>query len=158
MDMAPRLENGSLMVNSKFANWYRIVSDATARGLRPSTYKVNIRDLLASHGFVEIHEQIIVIPLGSWPVDPEQKQIGYLYNVALERGLEAISMAPLSRIYNWKKAAVVDLCSGAKQELGSKEFRAYCNLYVNSPLSSSCTESYLQCTRHIWTARRPDNG
>jgi hypothetical protein len=162
--MAPRAEDGALLANSKLANWHRLVSDATERAYRPSTYKTDTRGLLAMRGFVDIQEQIIQIPVNSWPTDPEQKDIGRWYNVGFAQGLEAMSLAPLTRMYNWEPADVVKLCSEVKQEIGSKKFRAYCNMSVSS-FPSACgliigkfsyrVANNIMDNRHIWTARRP---
>ena len=59
----------ALLVNSKLANWHRLVSDATERACRPLARMMDTRNLLASRGFVEIQEQVI-------RVDPQQKDIG----------------------------------------------------------------------------------
>lgn len=131
IDMAPRAEDGALLANSKLANWFRLVSDAIERAYRPLAYKTDTRGLLSSRGFVDIQEQVIPIPVNSWPNDPRQKDIGRWYNVGFAQGLESMSLAPLTRMYNWEPAAVVNLCSEVKQEIGSKRFRAYCNMLVS---------------------------
>lgn len=140
--MAPRAEDGSLLANSKLANWHRLVSDATERAYRPLAYKTDTRGILTTRGFVDIHEQIIKIPLNSWPTDPLQKDIGRWYNVSIAQGLEAMSLAPLIRMYNWEAEAVIKLCSEVKQEISSKKFRAYCHMLVSPsfvPLHSHYT-------------------
>lgn len=162
--MAPRAEDGSLLANSKLANWHRLVSDAVERAYRPSPFKTDTRGLLASRGFVDIQEQIIQIPVNAWPENPRQKDIGRWYNVGFAQGLEAMSLAPLTRMYNWEPADVVKLCTEVKQEIGSRRFRAYCNMLVSCscfllhPDSSSHSAAFLTrspINRHIWTARRP---
>ena len=136
--MAPRSEDGVLLVNSKLANWHRLVSDAIERAYRPPTYKTDTQGLLEKRGFVDIKKDIIKIPLNSWPADgkeeeeAEEKNIRRWYNVAFGLGLEAMSLAPLTRMYNWERTAVVKLCSEVEEEISSKEFRAYCNMLVSS--------------------------
>jgi hypothetical protein len=139
--MAPRSEDGALLANSKLANWHRLVSDATERAYRPLAYKTDTQGLLTARGFVEIREQILRIPVNSWPTDPIEKDIGRWYNVGFAQGLEAMSLAPLTRMYNWEPAAVVRLCSEVKQEVCSKQFRAYCNMYVCPSFKSTFTQT-----------------
>lgn len=123
------------MADSKLANWVRIVSDATERAYRRLAYKTDTRGLLAARGFVEIEEQIIQIPVNSWPTDAHQRDIGRWYNVGFAQGLEAMSLAPLTRMYSWEPGAVIKLCSEVRQEISSKRFRAHCNMYVQPPAS-----------------------
>ena len=130
--MAPRSEEGVVLANSTLANWYRLVSDAMERTYRSLAYKTDTRAVLGSCGFVDIQEQIIHIPLNTWPKDWKEKEIGRWFNVAFGRGLEAMSLAPLSRIYHWTQEEVADLCSKVQNEMKSRQFRAYCRMLVPS--------------------------
>jgi hypothetical protein len=84
--------------------------------------------MLESSGFVDIQEQVIQVPLNPWPVDPHLKDIGRWYNLGLTQGLEALSLAPLMRIKNWKRADVDRLVQDVKREICSKRYHAYCNM------------------------------
>lgn len=141
--MVPRGEDGVFLVNSKLANWLRLLAEATERAYRPMVYRMDTKGLLEARGFVEIQEQIVKIPLNSWPTDPLQKNIGRWYNVAFAQGLEAMSLAPLTRMFNWEQSAVVDVCSEVKQEISSKKFRAFCNMYVSPSPTFSMHPKFL---------------
>lgn len=128
IDMAPRCDDGSLPPNCQLATWYRLVMDATARAYRPMAYNADTRLMLERQGFVEIQEQVIKVPLNPWPADPHLKDIGRWYNLGLTQGLEAMTLAPLTRMSGWNKADVERLCSEVKREICSKKFHAYCNV------------------------------
>jgi hypothetical protein len=102
--------------------------DATARAYRPMAYNADTRIMLERQGFVEIQEQVIKVPLNPWPADPHLKDIGRWYNLGLTQGLEAMTLAPLTRMSGWNKADVERLCSEVKREICSKKFHAYCNV------------------------------
>jgi hypothetical protein len=91
------------------------------RAYHPLAYKTNARAELVSCGFVDVQEQIIRIPLNPWPKDPEEKNIGRWFNVAFGYGLEAMSLAPLTRMYNWQHTAVAELYKRVKREIDSKQ-------------------------------------
>ncbi|KIM93983.1 hypothetical protein OIDMADRAFT_61246 [Oidiodendron maius Zn] len=101
--MAPHSEDETLLAETKLANWYRLISDAVELAYHPLAYKMNIRGLLVSCGFVDIHEEA-----GRW------------YNVAFSQGQEAMSLAPLTRMYKWEPARMAKLCSEVKREIRSK--------------------------------------
>ncbi|KAF8854588.1 methyltransferase LaeA [Acephala macrosclerotiorum] len=136
IDMVPRCDDGTLPPSSHLVQWANYLLDATARASRPLAYNPNIRSMLEGAGFVEIQEQIIKVPLNPWPADPHLKDVGRWYNLSLTQGLEALSLAPLTRINNWSKADVDRLTAAAKRDICSKRYHSYSNM-------------------HIWVARRP---
>lgn len=81
-------------------------------------------------GFVEIQEQVIKIPLNPWHSDPHLKDIGRWYSLGLTQaqGLEALTLAPLSRMSNWKKPDIEALVGRVKKEICSKKYHVYHNM------------------------------
>ena len=84
--------------------------------------------MLEAQGFVDIHEQVIMIPLNPWHPHPHMKDIGRWYNLGLTQGLEALSLAPLMRIKGWKREDVDRLLQEVRREVCSKRFHVYCNM------------------------------
>jgi len=48
------------------------------------------RPAMEAAGFVDLHEKELKCPLGDWPTDPQQKQVGLLMNEALLGDLEGM--------------------------------------------------------------------
>ncbi|TVY23017.1 Secondary metabolism regulator LAE1 [Lachnellula hyalina] len=136
IDMLPRCDDGTLPLNSQLVNWTRAIYEATELAYRPMAYNTQTRAMLESVGFVDISEEVIKIPLNPWPTDPHLKDIGRWYNLGLTQGLEALSLAPLMRVKNWKRSEVDQIVQEVKMEVCSKRIHAYCNM-------------------HIWIARKP---
>ncbi|KAK8187599.1 LaeA-like protein [Phyllosticta capitalensis] len=137
IDLEPRCDDGTLQPNSPLVQWYNYVADATERTSRPIAYNHNTRHMLQQAGFIDIQETIIRAPYNSWPADPHQKEIGRWYNLGICEGLEALSLAPLTRIYRWDAVQhVKPLVEAAVRQIRTKKIHAYNNI-------------------HIWTARRP---
>lgn len=125
IDIVPRCDDNSLALNSELFHWTRSVLDATARSYRPLAYNEETRSMLERQGFVEIQEQIIKIPLNPWPADPHLQDVGRWYNLGLTQGLEALTMAPLSRMSNWKLDRIDKLVTDVKREICSKRHHIY---------------------------------
>lgn len=130
IDFVPRCDDGSLPPTSSLNQWARYLGDATERNFKPMAYNHNTRHYLERQGFVDIEEEIIRIPLNPWPADPLQKDTGRWYNLGICQGLEAFTLAPLTRIAGWKKADVDQLLAEVKKEICSKKYHAYNNMYV----------------------------
>ncbi|KAF2140091.1 uncharacterized protein K452DRAFT_60631 [Aplosporella prunicola CBS 121167] len=137
IDIQPRCDDNTLSPDSPLVKWYEYLADATERASRPIAYNHNTRQMLQASGFIDIQETIIRAPYNSWPADPHQKEIGRWYNLGISEGLEALSLAPLTRVYRWDaQQHVRPLCEAAVRQIMSRKIHAYNNI-------------------HIWTARRP---
>ncbi|KAF2731559.1 LaeA-like protein [Polyplosphaeria fusca] len=137
IDVEPRCDDNTLAADSPLVKWYGYLQDATARASRPIAYQHNTRQMLQAAGFIDIQETIIRAPYNSWPNDPHQKEIGRWYNLGITEGLDALSFAPFTRVYNWDlNAHVKPLIEAARQQICNRKIHAYNNI-------------------HIWTARRP---
>ncbi|CZT00557.1 related to methyltransferase [Rhynchosporium agropyri] len=136
IDMEPRCDDGTLPADSSIIQWTKLLFDATAQAYRPLQYNHRTGAMLQEIGFVDINEQIIKVPLNPWENDPQLKDIGRWYNLGLTQGLDALTTAPLTRMFGWSKVDVDRLVANVKREICSKKLHVYCNM-------------------HIWIARRP---
>lgn len=128
IDMEPRCDDGTLPANSSITTWTRLLLEATAHAYRPLAYNTETRSMLERAGFVDIEEQVIRIPLNPWPKDPFEKDIGRWYNLGLTQGLQALTLAPLTRMLNWTPEEVERLLVDVKREVCNKKYHVYCNL------------------------------
>nr|BAP58881.1 methyltransferase [Alternaria alternata] len=137
IDMEPRCDDHTLPPDSMLTKWYGWLADATHRVSRPIAYEHRTRQLLQQAGFIDIQETVIRVPYNTWPNDPHQKDIGRWYNLGLTEGLEALTIAPLTRVYQWDlNAHVRPVLESVRREICNRKIHAYNNI-------------------HIWTARRP---
>jgi hypothetical protein len=84
--------------------------------------------MLKERGFVDIKEEVIDVPLNTWKIDAFSKEIGRWYKLGLTQGLEALTLAPMTRIRGWKKLDVDHIVEEAKREICSTKIHAYCQL------------------------------
>lgn len=129
VDFTPRCDDGTLPANSQLAQWYGYLADATQRANRPIAYQTNTRQMLETAGFIDIAEVIIRAPYNSWPADPHQKEVGRWYNLGMTEGLEAVSLAPLTRVYQWNATEHVKPFLGeVKKQICNRKIHAYNNM------------------------------
>ncbi|KAI9806533.1 MAG: Secondary metabolism regulator lae1 [Piccolia ochrophora] len=136
LDMEPRCDDGTLPPDAMMNRWWRYLAEATARVNRPIAYNPYTRHMLQQAGFVDIQETVIRVPLNAWASDSHSKDVGRWYNLGLIEGLEALSLAPLTRVCRWHLDDVKRIVRDVKKEICNKRIHAYNNM-------------------HIWTARRP---
>jgi hypothetical protein len=129
IDMEPKCEDGTLQSDSVIKQWYDYLVDATSRNHRSVAYRHDTKDLLRNAGFIDIEEQIIRAPLNGWPNDPHQKQIGKWYHLGLSEGLEALSLAPFTRLFDWDaEQHVQPLLKEVAKEISKSKIHAYNNM------------------------------
>jgi SAM-dependent methyltransferase len=143
IDFTPRCDDGTL--NDGALNiWYQHLVGATSAIGRSIAYDPLTGQKLKEIGFTDIREEQIIIPYNSWPADKKDRDVGQWYRIALSEsqeleccyGMEAMSLAPLSRIYQWPVDHVRRLVSDALQQVSNTNIHAYNRL-------------------HVWTARAP---
>ncbi|KAJ9632033.1 hypothetical protein H2203_000434 [Taxawa tesnikishii (nom. ined.)] len=130
VDLEPRCDDGTLDPRAPLAVWYQHLAEATARAHKPIAYQHNTRQLLEQAGFIDIKEQVIRAPYNRWPKDPMQKDIGAWYRLGLAEssGLEALSLAPFSRVFNWPVPEIRRFAQEVRHQIGQSSCHAYNNM------------------------------
>ena len=129
IDLRPRCDDSTHPgKQSPLFRWYDYIEDATTRGSKSIAYLPNTVDMLRNQGFVDIQETVIRLPLNSWPQDPHQKAIGRWYNLGMCEGLEAMSLGPLTRVFQWSPQDVRRLVGEVKTAVCNRNYHVYNNL------------------------------
>ena len=74
---------------------------------------------LADAGFVHCQEQVVRIPIGSWPLYPAQKELGRHWREVILSGLEGEALAVLTRGLGWSKAEAEVLVRNLRREVAT---------------------------------------
>ena len=144
IDLEPRCDDGTLDPHGPLPAWYNYLRDAMTAGGRSIQYNLQTKQMLKAAGLTDISETEIKLPLNSWHREETLRSVGLWYNIALSQGhqknggygLEAMSLAPFTRINKWPLEHARRLCRDALIQLSDSTVHAYNRL-------------------HIWTARSP---
>lgn len=98
------------------------------RAHRPIEYQNNTRELLARAGFVDIQEQIIRLPYNTWPAGTKEREIGRWYGTGLPLYLEALSLAPFTRVFRWSPDDVKAIVKSVADAVVTRKCHAYNNV------------------------------
>ena len=124
IDMKPYCDDGTLEPHP-LVDWYNYLTDATYRTSREIKYQENTVQMLRDRGFVDITDTVVILPLNAWPADTHLKTVGRWYNLGLCEGLEALSLAPFSRVYNWPVQDIRRLVAEVKAAVCNKRMHVY---------------------------------
>ncbi|KAK2746529.1 methyltransferase domain-containing protein [Colletotrichum kahawae] len=97
---------------------------------RPFVHVPSLVPMLKEAGFVDVKIVPFKWPIGPWAKDPHYKELGeWAYANALE-GLEAWTIAALTRALNWSYAEVQILLSEVRKDMKDRSIHHYCPLWV----------------------------
>jgi len=125
IDWTPRCE-GPLPPDFKLPLLFEeLLSAMDEAGLPMRVDAAATKDRLRHAGLVDINEEVIRVPWNGWPVDFEEKETGRWFNLSLTQTLQALTMAPLTRVRRWTYQQVNDLVDQVKAELGRKQVHGF---------------------------------
>ncbi|KAI6352636.1 hypothetical protein MCOR25_009349 [Pyricularia grisea] len=90
------------------------------------------RSMLLNHGFDDVQEQAIVLPISNWADDERGREIGRWFNLALNHSTLPMSLAPLFRVMKKTPQYIDELNKAASREVCSQAHTdgVYCMLYI----------------------------
>ncbi|KAF7557577.1 hypothetical protein G7Z17_g603 [Cylindrodendrum hubeiense] len=116
----------------------RLCCDAALKFGREFQEFGKLKDLMAEIGFVDVVETHLKWPSNTWPKDKRLKEIGAWNNENMGSGLEAFTMAPLTRGYGMTADEVNLLLVDVRKDLNNRAVHAYWpvySLYAKKPES-----------------------
>ncbi len=94
-------------------------------------------------GFVNVEKKLFKWPTNSWPKSKELKEVGLWTLANIGAGLDAISMASLTRGLGMTKDEVLVYNSAVRKDLKDRKIHAYWPMYVGpSFLSPAWTKLF----------------
>lgn len=130
IDLQARSDDGTLTASHPLYTWQQYLLESTERAGKPLRYDARTGQLLKDAGFVDVQEVIMKLPLSPWPSDPYLKDCGRWYNLGLSEGLEAFSLAPMTRVMGYSAEHVKSMLGPVQKDINNKQIHAYHNLYV----------------------------
>jgi len=89
------------------------------------------KDLLEEIGFVDVVEKRTQFPIGTWALGEKMKTLGAWMRVDLLAGLQAMSMAIMTRGLGMTPKEVEENLAKVKIEVESNKLHAYFPVYVS---------------------------
>lgn len=126
IDFTPLSGDDSLPADSRLRHWAREMNAAYEQARQPLVLEPNTEAWLKQAGFEDIKRNIKEIPYHPWPSSEFQKEVGRWFNLGMIHGMEAMSMAPLTRHRGMTKEGVKALLTEVKREICTRAYRSHC--------------------------------
>ena len=120
-------DDGTLSPNDPLVTWQNLMNEAAVKSGRIIAAGPLLKDHLINAGFEYVTETVVKTPLGLWPADKTEKEVGlYMREVMLE-GLEGITVALFTRVLGWDIKDTLELVNKCKKTLQNKKVHIYSN-------------------------------
>ncbi len=121
----PKCDDGTLRPDSQLLTWAGLLAKAAGKMGRPINLASRYEQMLAEAGFEDIKVVEEKWPSNRWEKDEKLRELGRRNSKTLQKGLEAISMALLTRGLGWTFLEVVVLCAHVRLELMNRNIHVY---------------------------------
>lgn len=106
-------------------------SDALHRAMRTACVPLDLNEQtngrLKAIGFTNITQSTVRLPISPWSTQEDEKNLGRWFNTIIYT-VDAIIMAPLTRIKKWSQDDVLRLTNDIKEEIRSLSIHSYYKL------------------------------
>ena len=144
LDYEPRFMDAAAPPGILSSWWERHVKFSYQEMGRPLHFDPATKEILERMGFKDVEHRQYMIPLNEWPQDDRapnylaQRRAARWWQVAMGpgddgnggRGLEALTLGPLCKMYGWTPDQVKDLCKDALAQASDPNVHAYNVLHV----------------------------
>ncbi|KAG0634483.1 S-adenosyl-L-methionine-dependent methyltransferase, partial [Tuber brumale] len=120
-----RSDDGSLSAQSSLCKYYELINAAADKIGQEFKIAASLDDFILGAGFDKVRHEEMKVPLGIWPADKKQKEIGAFLMLTTETAFEAFGMALLTRTLGMEIPEVNELIAAAKRESRSRKIHPY---------------------------------
>ncbi|KAI1372349.1 S-adenosyl-L-methionine-dependent methyltransferase [Hypoxylon crocopeplum] len=120
-------DDGTVTEGSALDQWGKVFGEAGKDDGR--TFRVVEEDIqrkaMEEAGFVDIREHNFKTPLGSWPADAKEREIGHFNQAALEQDAEGFVTYLWTKVMGWSLVEIQVYATHLRRELRSKKLHPY---------------------------------
>lgn len=110
--------------------WGRLMEQAGEKRGRLINLGSNILSMQTTAGLHGVTEKVYNIPLGTWPNDEQQRQIGAHMMLSGLRGMDAFSMMLFTKVLGWTVEDTQEFVEKVKTDVSDDGMRKIMPLYV----------------------------
>ncbi|KAL0943893.1 UMTA [Colletotrichum truncatum] len=128
-DLTLKSDDDTLPSDSAMKKLGKLITEAADTFGRPFIDAPTIKQYLIEVGFEDVTLYCYKWPMNTWPKDSKYKELGNWHLINLLEALEAMAMAPLTRIHNWTREEVNVFLVDVRNEFKNRNIHAYHPVY-----------------------------
>ena len=112
------------------ARWSKLLQEAAVVLTCPLDTCGRAKEMILEAGFVDVVKTPFRWPQNEWPKEDKYKEIGFLTRENFTLGVEAMSLALLTRGLGWELEEVHQLVGQVRKDISDENIHAYWRLNV----------------------------
>ncbi|KAK0376848.1 TAM domain methyltransferase [Colletotrichum limetticola] len=124
-EMEFQSDDGTFPADCPLAKYGNLLKEAAAIFGREFVSVSSLKTLMVDVGFKDVTLSRYKWPINTWPKDPSFKELGAWGFENSNAGLEAISIAPLTRAHKWTREEVNVFLAEVRKDLANKNYYTY---------------------------------
>jgi len=125
-----RSEEGDLPADSAIAQWQQYLDEASSMFGKQLNSASQLKQKVIEAGFEDVRDDIIKVPIGSWPRDPALKEQGRFLQVQMLDSIEPISLAYCTRILKWTEVRTQVFMAQVRREFMNNRLHLFVYCHV----------------------------
>jgi len=131
-------DDGTMPEDHALCQFIRYQDEAAMKMGRPIRIANKLKKWMEQAGFVDVHEEILKLPINPWPRDPQYKLLGKFWETCILDGLQGFGLAHFSRGLGWTKDEIEVYLVQVRRAISNRAVHAYQKMYVSFHFISSC--------------------
>ncbi|KXH45423.1 TAM domain methyltransferase [Colletotrichum nymphaeae SA-01] len=128
-EMEFQSDDGTFPADCPLSKYGNLLKEAAAIFGREYVSVSSLKTLMVEVGFQDVTLSRYKWPINTWPKDPSFKELGAWGFENSNAGLEAISIAPLTRAHKWTREEVNVFLAEVRKDLANKNYHTYVPMY-----------------------------
>ncbi|KAF5546673.1 methyltransferase [Fusarium mexicanum] len=128
-DLTIKSDDDTVKPDNPLLKCLKLLQEASERFGRPYVDIPALVDVMTEIGFVDVKIERFRWPSNSWPKDKKFKELGAWCYENFSSGLEAITMAALTRGHGWSVEDTTVFLMDVRKSMGDRKIHAYWPIY-----------------------------
>ncbi|KAF9767775.1 hypothetical protein IL306_015012 [Fusarium sp. DS 682] len=124
-DLTIKSDDDTVKPDNSLLKCLKLLQEASEKFGRPYVDIPALVDVMTEIGFVDVKIERFRWPSNSWPKDKRYKELGTWCYENFSSGLEAITMAALTRGHGWSMEDTTMFLTQVRKDMGNKKIHAY---------------------------------
>ncbi|KAJ4244203.1 hypothetical protein NW762_014584 [Fusarium torreyae] len=118
-------DDGTLDKATNAQLWLKTLVEGSAKFGKPLDCAPTWKAKLEAAGFVDVHEDIRKVPIGTWPKDPKLKEIGKFQVIQQLKAVDSYTLQIFSSVLGWSQDEIQVFMAKVKSELKDPTIHLY---------------------------------
>ncbi|OHE96998.1 TAM domain methyltransferase [Colletotrichum orchidophilum] len=128
-DLMPKSDDNTLPEDAAIIRYVNMLNEASERTGREFIEPTSLKAKMIEAGFVDVELRMYKWPHNEWPKEDRYRNLGYWTKENFGTALEALCMAPFTRVLGWTRNEVNVLLIDVRKDLRNMKYHAYCPVY-----------------------------